>query len=374
MNYQLIRLFFTLLTIIYSSNTFASNNFNDYIKAANALKLNFELLEDTEGRPLRKIYKPLAQLDLLLETSYVRPNERSPEKAKKILFEAPEGVYVSVGTERGFIGASMAMNTTHLVLVDYDLNVNLFNQLNIFLLKIAVDLNDYRYLRNNADHDYIIKRAHIHGISDAELGFISNQNVFYFLKHIVRNPFFLRPISIWALNSSIANKTHYLKDQTLFNRIHKLAKEDKISVLQINLNDSNSIEILSSHIEKLPHPLSVLDISNAWWGDHKNPRTGKNIFGYMQREQLGQMLLKMGRFANENSLLLITNLDERFKPLKMVWDFYGFKISKVIELIKQNRISEIFTDYNKLNSFSAGKLNDLNSDPLLSNKCLWFYR
>lgn len=48
---------------------------------------------------------------------FIRPNETNPADAKAIWEQAPSGPYVSVGSERGFIGAFLSPGVDHLLLI-----------------------------------------------------------------------------------------------------------------------------------------------------------------------------------------------------------------------------------------------------------------
>jgi hypothetical protein len=72
------------------------------------------------------------------DTSYIHfgghvgPNEWNTQAAIPIWEKAISGLYIAVGTERGFIGASVCPSISHLVLVDRHPDVVLFNRLNTF--------------------------------------------------------------------------------------------------------------------------------------------------------------------------------------------------------------------------------------------------
>src|SRR4051812_40015763 len=70
---------------------------------------------------------------------WIIPNEETPANAKPVLAHAPKGVYVAVGAERGFIGASLTADVTDLLLFDYNSGQVTFDALNIALLKMSRD-------------------------------------------------------------------------------------------------------------------------------------------------------------------------------------------------------------------------------------------
>ncbi|MBL7555282.1 MAG: hypothetical protein JNM24_05620 [Bdellovibrionaceae bacterium] len=93
------------------------------------------------------------------------PNEPQPAISQPILNAAPAGALISVGTERAFSAAAVAPHFTHLLMVDMDPNVILFNRFNLALLKLAAgDRATYLHLRLKAKPTELVQRA-----SQAEL-------------------------------------------------------------------------------------------------------------------------------------------------------------------------------------------------------------
>ena len=62
--------------------------------------------------------------------AFLTPNEHYPSLALPAFKESIRGVYISVGTERGFIGAAFS-HATHLLLVDIHPDVAEFNRINV---------------------------------------------------------------------------------------------------------------------------------------------------------------------------------------------------------------------------------------------------
>src|SRR5437899_1488000 len=73
-------------------------------------------------------------------------------KIKHMVEHAPEGVYISVGSERTFRGASMAPHVTQVYLLDVSPEIIRFNQINMELLK-APNKEAYLHLRWEASYD-----------------------------------------------------------------------------------------------------------------------------------------------------------------------------------------------------------------------------
>lgn len=88
----------------------------------------------------------------LRPVNFVAPNEEFPDDAKALLRRAPEGIYLSVGTERAFMGFAMADRASHLMIVDADPKVIRFANINIALLAMSESLDEYRALRFAESH------------------------------------------------------------------------------------------------------------------------------------------------------------------------------------------------------------------------------
>jgi hypothetical protein len=77
---------------------------------------------------------------------FLTSTEMQISRAKPIIDQAPEGLYVTVGAERGFRAASMSPRVTQLLLLDISPKVIRYNKINIELLK-ASSLEEYKRLR-----------------------------------------------------------------------------------------------------------------------------------------------------------------------------------------------------------------------------------
>src|SRR4051812_25922144 len=65
---------------------------------------------------------------------FLAPNERFPQHLRPVLADSAPGVYVTVGTERGFIGTTMS-GADYLFLFDIDLWAVYYNRATILLLR-----------------------------------------------------------------------------------------------------------------------------------------------------------------------------------------------------------------------------------------------
>ncbi len=179
---------------------------------------------------------------------FLAPNEKNPQHLKPLVKQAPMGAYISVGTERGFIGAALTPGATHLVLTDIDPNVVQFNQINIALLTLSGSQSEYLKLRMAQDEK-----------AWTQIG-LTAENYQFWKKSTEAKGFqeFHNP------DSGTFQNANYLFDPILFKKLQTMAKEGKIAAIHLNLEDTENVLALGKYLKSKNIPLSVLDISNAW--------------------------------------------------------------------------------------------------------------
>ena len=242
--------------------------------------------------------RPAPEVVVKQGASFLVPNEEYPADAISILEKAVPGVYVSVGTERGFIGAALTQAVTHLLLVDRDPRVVLFNRINIALLTVAESQADYLNLRLSSNRQLWLERAESPGLSHQFKNLLSDPNCFAWWVSEVRDQ---EKFSL--LHGSPVNtdedpefgRANYLHDQALFSRISEIAKAGRIDAQTRDFRDKDDMLQLRAQIEQAGHKVSVLDLSNAWW---------HNYIGTQLRTSLEILLPTL----EQNGLLLITSL------------------------------------------------------------------
>jgi hypothetical protein len=89
---------------------------------------------------------------------YLPPNEQHPAVALPIYRKSNHGVYVSVGTERSFIGAALS-DAQALYVIDYDVLAVQFAKVNRALLAASTKRADYANLRLTASQDVWRQRS-----------------------------------------------------------------------------------------------------------------------------------------------------------------------------------------------------------------------
>ncbi len=233
---------------------------------------------------------------------YINPTELNPGEAGQILKLAPAGAYLTVGTERGFIGAAQTENASHLVFMDYSYGVNHYNRFNTALLYLAKNREDYLWLRLKATQEEVVARL-TKETPDDYRELISNQDSWeIWKKHFNEEGFRLlhEPPDKNYPNHAFES-ANYLYDDTQFARLSKMAKEGKIASLQIDLSHSSTIEKLVSELKKKNVPLSVFDYSDVWYDIPAHDLV------FLKKNQTANLLDSLKPIAKDDSVLLLTS-------------------------------------------------------------------
>lgn len=238
-----------------------------------------------------------------VRSSFIRPNERTPEQLPPILDELTEGGYLTVGTERGFMTTAMLPKITDVFLVDRVPEVVLYNRLNIDLLKMARNHSDYVHLRTKAT------------VAELSLRFLRSNRKFtlgqikWFVEVLRYRDGADKLMTVQSALVSGTNRkapptisleANYVLNPELGLRLMKLAKEDRLNAYLLDFADTTSVE---SFRDKVIRPrledksLALIDVSNAWWSEYM----GKRRFG---------RLLKTLTDKNSPTLAIGTSLSD----------------------------------------------------------------
>lgn len=204
--------------------------------------------------------------------SFVAPNEWHPEHTIELVRDAPEGVYISVGTERGVIGATITQKVTHLVLGDYDPEVLRYNQINVALAGAShrKDREHFVSLRKALDHDVWLDavKAKVNILPEHKEILSSADNFKFWRKHQTKlSPDLSHRVSY---DFEVMEKpelfvgVNYLREDRLFEKFQSMAESRKIDSILLDFTNLDGIEKLVKDLTNLGLKISVLDISNAW--------------------------------------------------------------------------------------------------------------
>jgi len=209
-------------------------------------------------------------------------------KIRNLIERAPEnGIYISVGGERAFRGASMYSTIDHLIIFDISPDIKQFNSINSFLLK-AKNKESYKHLRwyskfsewkkvdaklKEKDFDWWDKNIrNPHKYTDSEwfnkMDHLCNKNPQEKYQYIYDLMPEKTPINIKTIVESsdiIDYKSgNYLFNDKLYARLHKLAVNNKIKVIQMDLRNSKDQKLLIEVIQKINNKIAVLDLDNLY--------------------------------------------------------------------------------------------------------------
>lgn len=258
---------------------------------------------------------------------YIAPNEQYPQQAIEVFESAPSGAYVSVGTERGFMGAAMSPKVTHLVLLDRDPGVNTYNRINVLLLKMAKDRTDYLKLRLNPTEARWRERAQQAQLDSHDVDFLLKHVRDWYLSVAVSKEFDDFQTEAKSEKSKFGSANYLFNDQ-LFERIHQMAKAGNIAVGEIAITDSAALDsYVISKLKAKNIPLSVLDISNAWWFMYTKFSVSKTLKAFNPiANDTSILLTTTGSISPRAYVRVITNALAKKLDTGWVYRAYTFKL------------------------------------------------
>lgn len=253
-------------------------------------------------------------------------------KLQKFLVDAPSGIYLTVGAERGFKAASMMPNITQLWLVDVANDIIKFNQINTELLKTPERL-DYLHLRWHADFttwktqhptlsqanfDWWVK--HVRTLDNMDYALPEYLNKFGKAPQCTKkNNFNLALTKLDKLDlSTIIDYKHgnYLFNDRLYKRLHHLALMNKIYIAQVDLNDKNQTDLLVQKLKTQTSRLSILDLNNLY------------LSTYLGEEKYSDLIQALLPYGQEDGLLLTMSNYKKFACAQFQL-YLGFTFSQV---------------------------------------------
>jgi hypothetical protein len=290
-------------------------------------------------------------LDAKASGSFVVPNERHPEDMRAILEHSPGGAYMTVGTERGFIGAALGRGITHLVLMDLDPAVILYDRTNIALLRLARTREEYSRLRSKAGRREWVSLAKERGLTDL-LPLLEAPETWekwrYFQRRNLKDSWWSRALDRWAevrprlLPSKYPlaeDRTpefagvNYVRDEGMFKKLKAMADLGHIQTVAIDLTDEEAVRGLLEALARSAVPLGVLDLSNVW------ERT------YMESRAVISLVRSFAKAALAESLLMLTRGGTIVLEVGTVepWFYLGFHFGDILARQSQaDAIKDIF--------------------------------
>jgi len=197
---------------------------------------------------------------------YLPPNEQYPAVALPIWRQSNHEAYVSVGTERSFMGAAVA-RAEALVVVDYDPEVIQFAAINRALLAASHSREDYIVLRLTATAEIWAQRAAEVGHEDGRT--LLDQSSWSFWKKSVREntkawsgafEHFNRPAN--KVDGPFAQTNYMFADQ-LYEHLRTLAKRGCIWTRLLDHRDEKMLTKVCDEMYTSGLKLGVVDTSNV---------------------------------------------------------------------------------------------------------------
>jgi hypothetical protein len=197
---------------------------------------------------------------------YIPPNEQHPAVGLPIYEKSNHGVYVSVGTERSFLGAALT-RAEALYVIDYDAEAVRFARINRALLAASRSRAEYMDLRLSASQDAWRKRSEKLAGEDRET--LGDAESWRFWDRKVR-----KNVTAWdnALGHfhTEATKpgdpfyaTNYLFDDALYRHLSGLAKRSRIWARRLDLRHEGEIRTLCAELKGKGLKLGVIDTSDV---------------------------------------------------------------------------------------------------------------
>lgn len=175
-------------------------------------------------------------------------------KIKPIVEHAPKGVYISVGSERSFRGASMIPHVTKVYLLDLSPEIIRFNTINIELLK-AKSRSLYRHLRWESAYE-----------EWAKLSSTLTEDDFKWWKENVRDTTNYPLPEALNRYESYPDAQKFLKIRRLLTSLYRKWQEKETPTFSKNLFiETVSLNQRKTLETKLHMPLSITDKEWNWW-------------------------------------------------------------------------------------------------------------
>jgi hypothetical protein len=228
---------------------------------------------------------------------YLPPNEQHPAVALPIYRKSNHGVYVSVGTERSFIGAALS-RANALFVIDYDSQTIRFANINRALLAASTDRADYLNLRLSASPELWQQRSQRLAAGDKET--LSNPDSWTFWDKRVRKNqtawdnafghFHTEP----KRPSDPFFASNYLFDDRLYSQLSQLAKGARMWARQLDLRHENEVRSFCENLKSRALTLGIIDTSDV----PNASETGTSV--------AAQYVKLISQYAPDNAIFLNT--------------------------------------------------------------------
>ncbi len=303
---------------------------------------------------------------------FLVPNELFPQDGDRVFKAAGPGAYIAVGTERGFIHFGLTTKATHLILVDTDPEVARFNRINRMLLAASTSREDYLALRMAVSPEAWQEAARRDGgkVALAELVEPGSYEFWVKSRRFEKDLTVLDRMRFAALEKpsesnrqeELFGQGNYIQDEALYLRLSTAAKEGRIQVENFSLKSVKNFQAMTAALKAKEIPLSVFDVSNAWWGR------------FMPKDTMAALLDACKEIAGPGSLFLATDrlksdlknyhelLPHLSRRTRKSWLYLGF----TFPMMEKMGGTRLFMDYLFEDTDREKRvvlLNDVNTEP-----------
>ncbi len=228
---------------------------------------------------------------------FILPTENNPENATPFLERAPYGVYIGVGTDRIFNLASYSGKTSRIIFADYDRKVVEFNRINAALVRISSNLEEYRDLRlGRKTWTEVESRLSETSMNDVLRASVTMKSYAEFTRRSQDQKF--EPLLGDAkISGRIPDHINYTANPEQFSRLKKLADADLIEVYHADLSSEEFVHSLSTALASKNENISVLDLSDTWWGEFLNPIGTKLLVSKLRKNAHNGIVLMTDTFV-----------------------------------------------------------------------------
>lgn len=226
------------------------------------------------------------------EPVFIHPNEEAPKQGLPLWNLVEAGLYVTVGTERGFLAASLSPKVTHLLLIDRDVEVVYFNRVNALLLAAAHSRSDYLNLRFKCGPNEWLER--IGSLAPQLRKSVDIKAAWKWWKQHVRENEKFENFDKSSGGKGPFGEISYLYSDSMFERLHKMAQEGRIQSTVVQLSDRAAVSRIVRAIKDTGLRVSALDLSNAW----------DRI--YIPRTEFSALLEEFAQVTSRTALLILT--------------------------------------------------------------------
>lgn len=225
---------------------------------------------------------PIIQKNWLLGRS-IRPNELNLADYSHVWTRIPQisqSAYISIGSERAFIGAGLSQ-AGYLIGLDFDPFVVKYNRINTIFLALSKSPEDYVYLRLKAPHHEILKRLSTH-----HLDFYISKNQWSWWHQIQKQndlSTLFSPLSSDTREVAEFKKMGYWNNYSAWSHLNELAKSGRMGFFNIDLGSRSSVQDFLKLLKPLKLQISALDLSNL--SDYIGLKAMANLVSTLIRAQ-----------------------------------------------------------------------------------------